>query len=257
MSRQTTIILQKTFIDRGINKKIEMCYNFYSRWGYGAYLFRDIEFVIRFTKKLPTDFFMIKDYGNVVCDYDIGYDIAPESYRITEGGGKGATKRIYLDSQEIKKEESTKHLVHRFRKHFDSFFEFGDNVKLVGSWPCLQELQIDIHPKSFSQVYIENYIADYRKETDLFRYYFKQYLNDEGGALITMVDNNYEIRLVNDAGKFVSPKQYMRPYIKGENCDVAMKGKKVAEAYMKIIELMHNGEFIKENTNEKVICDYI
>lgn len=72
-----------------------------------------------------------------------------------------------------------------------------------------------------------------------------------------MVDNNYEIRLFNDAGKFVSPKQYMRPYLKGENCDVAMPRKKVAEAYMKIIELMHKGEFIKENTNEKVICDYI
>lgn len=253
MSRQTTIVLQKTFIDEWTNKKVEMCYNFYSRWGYGAYLFRDIEFVIRFTKKLSTDFFIIKDYDDIVCDYDI----APESYHITEGERKCAAKRIYLDNQEIKKEESTKHLVHRFRKHFDSFFEFGDNVKLVGSWPCLQELQIDIHPKSFSKVYIENYIADYRKETDLFRDYFKRYLNDEGGALITMVDNNYEIRLVNDAGQFVSPKQYMRPYLKGENCDVAMKRKKVAEAYMKIIELMHNGEFIKENTNEKVICDYI
>lgn len=229
---RTAIIVQKFYRDDNINKPVEMCYGFYSQFGYGHLLFRDIAYLLRFVgiDSNSHDFLMVKDNGYGIESVS-NCEIEPETYKFTPNKNLYSAYRIYKRAK-VKK-VSTKPLVERLQKHFHSFLDFSENMSFGGSLPYLQQFQVNIG--------VDNLMADFRTDKEAFEHYFGQFDNDDGGALITIRKDDIEIRIFGNDGKFISPKEYIKQYMKGVDCGTAFRVKDTYKAYTEVIKNVYKG----------------
>ncbi len=227
---RTAIIIQKFYRDDNINKTVEMCYGFCNQNGHS--LFRDIAYLLRFVGigSQGHDFLYVKDdgYGK---DSIKECDIEPETYTFTPGKNLYSAYRIY--KREKVKKVSTKPLVERLQKHFHSFFDFSENMHSNGSLPYLQQFQVNIG--------VDNLMAEFRTDTEAFEKYLGQFDNNDGSALITIRRDDIEIRIFGNDGKLISPKDYIKQYMKGVDCGTAFRIKDAYKAYTEVIKKVYRG----------------
>lgn len=247
MGQRTAIIIQKIFVEetsKGQGYVIGATFGFYNQWGYGHFLFRDINALLQ-RIKLPTEKLHLSDYPDKSKYY--------QYYNINFGN-------ITAPDCEIKNGEID--IVEETKKSLKEMFESHEKFNDVwgGSYPYMDFLDVYIskHIDEIKDKNLFKYLPDMKdfRDEKFCKKYFNRFENDDGGALITLYGGRdfrsdiKECRIIDGRdkyGQFVSPDYYIQQYISEERYREGKAFmKRNYKTFVKLIEEFQGCNIIKD-----------